>query len=710
MSPETEIEDLLNSRKLHRLGFPLLVHRDLSWVQFNERVLEEAELAENPLLERIKFLAISSSNLDEFFMVRVATLERSIQAAKRKDDAITVGYLSQVRETILSTIRRFHTRQDLALTELTQKLSQHHIKIVENIRENEGVLNAATAIYRKEILPLLAEPSAFSENGLEKLTNLQTVALLGTQLCLPIPTSLKPIYAFQPKSKDEVWYFFLDDLLMAFLPEISSDSSSTTLLRLTRDADLEQDLDTNDPESIPDMIRTRLSTRERGRAIRLQIRGNDSESILPHWLALFRLPADQIYNTSKTLFMHSLWTIYHDVPEKLPKTCEALQYPALQSRLPAPFASGKGLIDKVKEHDILLHHPYDSFDAFVSWITEAAHDPLVTQIELTIYRVDAVSPLLPELKKAAKTKVVIVVIELRARFDELNNLQLAEELKKAGVKVHFGFGQLKLHAKIALITRQEGVETKLYTHLSTGNYNAKTARQYTDLAIITANPHIGKDARIFFDAVEKGEIPHGFKKLVVAPTRLARRMMTHIQEEIDAAKQGKPARIFAKVNALVDEGIINSLYEASQAGVKVDLIVRGACSLLPGIKGLSENIHVYSIVDRFLEHSRIYYFGNSNHMYFSSADWMPRNLFRRLEVAFPILDPLILEYLKDIVIPAYLSDRAKSRELTSKGVWELRAPLKDCPRLRSQVLFRELALREYHGTPLYQRRPIAPKV
>jgi polyphosphate kinase len=329
---------------------------------------------------------------------------------------------------------------------------------------------------------------------------------------------------------------------------------------------------------------------------------------------------------------------------------------------------------------------------------------------------DALSAVIEALKGAAATKRIRVIIELRARFDELNNLILAEELRKAGVDVAFGFGQMKLHAKIALVTRNEPEGPRLYTHLSTGNYNSTTARQYTDLAILTASQDVGADARLFFDSVWRGEVPTAFKQLVSAPAKLHRRLINHIDAETEAAKQGKKARIVAKVNALVDDVVVEQLYKASQAGVQVDLIVRGACSLIPGVPGLSENIRVISVVDRYLEHSRIYFFENSKSLYLSSADWMPRNFFSRLEIAFPIIDPHLYEYISQVVIPLYLADTVKAKELTPQGTWKKRSlsslnaqtskvaeAMFGRKPVRSQFLLEELAVREYAGTPLAQK-------
>jgi polyphosphate kinase len=390
-----------------------------------------------------------------------------------------------------------------------------------------------------------------------------------------------------------------------------------------------------------------------------------------------------------------------------------MTYQPLQAGIPKRLREPARIFDEIREADLLLHHPYDSFDGFVAWIQAACADPNVSMIEQTVYRMDALSPTMDALKSAAaQGKKIRVIIELRARFDELNNLLLAEELRKAGAEVAFGFGTLKLHAKVVLVTRTEGDTQRLYTHLSTGNYNATTARQYTDLAILTANQEIGADARHFFDEVMNGRIPTNFKQLVSAPAKLHRRLLNLIDAETQAAKSGKRARIVAKVNALVDASVINQLYMASQAGVQVDLIVRGACSLIPGVAGLSDNIRVVSVVDRFLEHSRIYYFESSKALYLSSADWMPRNFFSRLEIAFPVLDPKLYDYISKVVIPAYLADTVKAKELTPQGTWKKRtisslSPISELAQslfgkkaVRSQFLFEELALREYKGTPL----------
>jgi polyphosphate kinase len=676
-----------------------LIQRDLSWLQFNGRVLDEARSLANPLLERLKFLAISASNLDEFFMIRVSSVERAIALRRRKLEWGEARRLARVRASILENVAKFVVRQSETLDQLATELESLGIRLVRRPRPEDPAFAMGRRIFEEQLLPKLPPPESFSFAKLHQLDNLQTAVIFPGDLWLKIPRNLPGVvWAEEPNGDPKMYFFFLDDLLATHLWPGTSERWSPGFVRLTRDSDFTLDFGDRDPESIPDVVMTRLGTRDRGKPIRLQYSGGLSADFLGRCKNALKLSSQQMLPAPTTNYLHSLWTLVNQIPEPISSSPE-LRYPLLQSKIPGPFLQGD-IFKKLRDRDYLLHHPYDSFDAYVTWIRAACNDPDVESIEQTIYRTDALSPVTSILKEVAREKKVKVIIELRARFDELNNLRLADELQKAGVEVAFGFGALKLHAKIALVTRKEGDKRVLYTHLSTGNYNSATARQYTDLAILTANPEIGADARHFFDSLYKGEIPQSFKQLVIAPTRLARRLLSHIQAEAEAARQGKKARIVAKVNALVDEAIIESLYQASQAGVQVDLIVRGACSLVPGVRGLSENIRVISIVDRFLEHSRLYYFESSKKVYLSSADWMPRNFFSRLEIAFPVLDERLYEYLEKVVIPAYLSDNVKARELTYQGTWKKRTARVDPNRIRSQVLFRELALRNYRGTPL----------
>jgi polyphosphate kinase len=472
------------------------------------------------------------------------------------------------------------------------------------------------------------------------------------------------------------------------------------ILRLTRDADFTLDMPESDTESIPDLVRKNLGSRDRGRIVRLQYHGHFPKEFIQEAADHLKLDLRQTLKAPGTACLHGLFGFVSSLPEELARE-KGLSHPELRAMLPLPFTpEEKGnLFANLRKLDIVLHHPYDSFDAFLVWLKNACDDPAVTMIEQTIYRTDSVSQIVDMLKDAAPRKKIKVVLELRARFDEFNNLKVAEELKNAGAEVRFGFGNLKLHAKVTLVTRREGDKIIHYTHFSTGNYNAKTARQYTDISILSGNQELGEDAREFFNCIYRKEIPSNFKHLVTAPTKLHQKIRTMIKAETEAAKAGKKARVVAKVNALVDEKIIEDLYQASQAGVQVDLIVRGACSLIPGIKGISENIRVISIVDRFLEHSRIYYFENAEVIYLSSADWMPRNFFSRLEIAFPVLDKTIYRFIAEVLLPGYLRDNVKARRLNSRGQW-VKAANSDKVH-RAQWYFEDLAALRYEGTPLF---------
>jgi len=670
------------------------IHRDMSWLHFNERVLVEAQSEANPLLERVKFLAISASNLDEFFMIRLASLGRSIQSVV-KSDPTTAERLERIRTAILETVIHFGSKQTEALEVLTSELETKNIHIVRHSREGELGFTLGKQLFDEIVLPKLLPPEGFAPSKIGLLDNFQLGAIFKSEIWFRLPRSL-PNVLMSGAEPGKAYFFFLDDLLATHLGTAFRLPGAPGFVRLTRDGDFTLDLEEEDTESIPDVVRSGVGTREKGRPVRLQYSSEVAGEVLALASQSLKVVPGQILPSPSTLCLSGLWAMVNQTPEAITIN-EKLTYAPLDSRVPLKLQNPARIFEELKLSDVLLHHPYDSFDSYVKWIEAACQDPAVEMIEQTVYRMDALSPVINAIKEAASRKKIRVIIELRARFDEMNNLMLAEELRRAGVEVAFGFGKLKLHAKIALVTRNEPEGKRLYTHLSTGNYNALTARQYTDLAILTGSQEMGADARIFFDTVWRGEIPTSFKQLVSAPAKLHRRLLNLIQAETEAAQVGKKARIVAKVNALVDTVVIEHLYRASQAGVEIQLIVRGACSLIPGVKGLSENIRVISIVDRFLEHSRIYYFENSKSLYLSSADWMPRNFFSRLELAFPVTDPKLYKYLVEIVIPTYLSDTVKARELTPQGTWRKRNSKTG---VRSQFLFEQLAIKNYAGTPL----------
>lgn len=679
-------------------GIPL-IHRDLSWLQFNERVLEQARPGSKNLpLERVKFLAISSTNLDEFFLIRMSSLIRDVIAQVGSKDK--VRHLARLRDLILENVARFVTRQSELLDLLSDELQSYGIYIVKDLDEGDPAFEIGKTLFESRVLPRLKAADTFTLQKVTKLKNLQMALVFPDGLWFKIPRSLPPMVYAQKKDTQEIYFFFLDTLILTFMARTFRGHEAPGMLRISRDADVTTDLREEGIGPTPSLVRDRVLARDTGRPVRLQYVGNLSDTFLEELMSRLHLIQGQIIPAPSTLCLHGLWTVANE-SAKYVSCKEELTYPPLPSVIPKEFTKSAAIFERIKLRDIFLHHPYDSFDVFLQWIQQSCEDSQVVSIELTIYRIDLLSPLIGFLKEAARTKRVRILIELRARFDELNNLSLAEELSKAGVEVHFGYGKLKVHAKVALVTREEEGKRVYYTHLSTGNYNAKTAKIYDDLAVITANQEFGEDARTFLDAVVSGQIPKSFKRWLVAPTRLHRKMLSLIEEETRAALENRPARIVAKVNALVDEEVIGSLYRASQAGVKIDLIVRGACSLIPQVPKLSENIRVISIVDRFLEHSRLYYFESSRSLYLSSADWMPRNFFGRFEIAYPILNERVFDFVKDVLLATYLADTVKARELTAQGIWKKRAPKRGGKRsVRAQFVFSQIAAENYVGTPL----------
>lgn len=680
-----------------------LIHRDLSWLQFNERVLNEAHNPSNPLLERLKFLGITSSNLDEFFMIRVSSLHRSIRALLRGGDQAKLTQLKKIRSSIFETVSKFGVKQMDTFDQLTLDLATHGIQLVRGAKPGEDAHEVGKSLFEQKILPFLEPPEVFSPERLEALQSLQMGVLFSGQHWFRIPKNIPSVFWVRPKKSSPIFVFFLDDLLLTHLGSVFQVGTQSGILRVTRDGDFSVELEEEDPESIPDVVKSGLGMRDRGRITRIQYLGDVLDEDLNKYALALNSNANQVFLAPGTTGLHGLISVISQLPLNK-KQKKKLRYPEFVAVLPKPFKETGKLFKRLKKRDFILHHPYDSFDAFILWIKTACRDPKVKSIQVALYRVDALSELADTLKQAAKKKKIRVVIELRARFDEQNNIRISDELRKAGAEVGFGFGNLKLHAKIAVISRKEKGKLKHYTHLSTGNYNAANARQYTDLAILTSHNEIGEDALHFFDSVSQRKVPENFKCLVTAPTALHRKVISLIDQEVKAAQAGKKAKIFVKANALVDEHVIERLYKASQAGVEIILVVRGACSLVPGVRGLSENIRVFSIVDRFLEHSRIYYFQNSGAIYLSSADWMPRNFFSRLEIAFPVLDPKLSKFLLEVVIPAYTNDNQKAMELMPQGTWKKRISRSGRKPIRAQFFLEDLAKKVYRGTPLVEEK------
>jgi polyphosphate kinase len=677
-----------------------LFNRELSWLAFNDRVLEEAQDTSLPLLERLKFVAIVSSNLDEFFSIRVAGLERKMKshhAAKEDDGLRTSDALYQVREWALAQ----KARQATVLNELLAALKDHGLFLQTQIDINDSDLTQFSIKHAPEIkiqdFKKLENLSSIAGGRIHVFARLRDrFAILSwadtVDRLVPVPiASGKAKYHYLLAEKMIVAaanHYFVNDTVLEAFP-----------FKVIRDAEVNIDPNT-DPEDLLTNIEEAILTRAKQSVVRLEI---DAPHVTDGALLLanaLKLKPRSIYRYDAPLDLKILWRLQGF------DGFENLKIPAKQksqnhlSRVP-------DIVKILRGQDILLHHPYDSFETVEHLLKAAAADKDVTVIRQTLYRTNPNSPIVDALKDAAKAgKQVTVAVELRARFDETHNIQLSKDLKKFGVRVLRGFPDKKIHCKLTQILRREDGALRSFVHIGTGNYNPNTAKLYTDFGLLTADKSFGRDAEKIFKAIESGRNPRTFEAFVTAPTQLHRKLLAWIRVETKNAQAGdKNARIIAKVNAIVDKRLVEALYEASNAGVKVDLIVRGACVLRPGVPGLSENIRVISIVDKYLEHSRIYYFQNDRFplVYLSSADWMPRNFHNRLEVAFPLHDSELKKFVKDTVLETYLKDNQKARQLMPDGNWIRVKPVEGESAFRAQDVFDQLARSNYKGTALFSR-------
>jgi polyphosphate kinase len=676
------------------------INRELSWIEFNHRVLEEAQDPANPLLERVKFLSIVSSNLDEYFEVRVASLKQQIEseAPERTVDGLTAT------ETFRAIVRRVRRMVDDQYAcweqQLRPALARKGIRFLHFAELAPADRAWAQDFYRSQVRPVLTPLAIDSSHPFPQLLN-KSLNLI-VQLEMPengrpkrhlavvqVPRVLPRILKL-PRDDSRQDYLFPGELIGAQLGDLFPGTKilGYWLFRITRNSELY--VDEEEADNLLRAIEEELHRRRRGDAVRLEMSHDSPIDIRRSLLRTFRLGEEDLHLIQGPLNLTRLMTL-----------CEGDHSPELRDPpFLAPLAPGlrdqTDLFAAIRQRDILLHHPFDSFNSVVSLLEQAAADPKVLAIKQTLYRTGGDVRIVGALMNAVKLgKQVTAVVELRARFDEANNIEWARRLEDNGVHVVYGLVGYKIHAKVCLVVRHDPDGIRRYLHLGTGNYNPTTARLYTDLGLLTCHPDFGEDATNLFNLLTGVCQFQGMKKLLVAPFELHDRMVELIEAEADNARRGLPARVIAKMNSLVDEKIIRALYRASQAGVKIDLIVRGICCLRPGVRGLSEHITVRSVVDRFLEHSRIFYFENACQpkIYLSSADWMPRNFFRRIETAFPIEDGNLRERLSSELLALALADNVKARHLHPDGLYRrvLRTP-KDKPR-RSQFEFLELAQR-----------------
>ncbi|HEU5453409.1 MAG TPA: polyphosphate kinase 1 [Terriglobales bacterium] len=655
---------------------PSLYFNDkVSWMGFNRRVLEEAEDARNPLLERVKFLAITASNLDEFFEVRIAGLLQRIEDGYTEagPDGLTP---LQERDLLVADTQNFVEAQYRCWNQsLRPLLDEQGIRVLA-LHELDSAGESFIADYcERELDPLLTPVTVDPSHPFPRVINkaLCLAFLLRRQRrasstvmgVVTVPRAL-PRLVRVPSSDGRDHFVPLADLVAYHAAGMyrGYDIMSSAAFRVTRNSNLY--LQEEESRSLLESVRSELHNRRRGDVVRLEIETGADQEIIERLRGIFEIDPWQVFQTEGPVNLSRLMTLYSDVarPE--------LKFRPFAARQLHLTAKSRDLFEELQRHDVLLHHPFDAYDAVVGFVESAAADPNVLSVKQTLYRTGEDSPIIRALVEAAARKEVTVVVELKARFDEASNIRWARHLEDAGVQVFHGLVGLKTHCKLALLTRRDpDGAIRRYAHLGTGNYNTITSRLYTDLSLFTADEQITGAVHGVFNFLTAYAEQPDYDPLQVAPLNLAQRVMTLIAREAEHARHKRPARIVAKMNALTDKNIIQELYRASQAGVQIDLIVRGMCALRPGVRGVSDRIRVRSIVGRFLEHSRIFLFdnGGDEEIYLGSADWMPRNLYDRVEVVFPVADELLRQRLKQEVLAAYLADSCKARLIQADGTW-----------------------------------------
>jgi polyphosphate kinase len=694
--------------------------RDFSWMQFNRRVLEEAEDDGNPLLERVKFLAITANNLDEYVEVRQAGLMQRIEDGYREP-----GYdglrPDESLEVLTAEIHSFVAAQYQCWNhQLLPELRRQGIRLMEWQELGDEARAFAQGYFQRDVDPLLTPISIDPAHPFPRVLNKALcLALLlrakrrssGPQVLgvVTVPRAL-PRFVRLPAEEGKFDYLLLQDLIAQNLAGMyrGYEVLAKAAFRVTRNSNLY--FEEEEARSLLETIRVELHNRRKGDAVRLEIEKRADPEIVERLRVNFELEEDQVYRVEGPVNLSRLMFFYGDV--KRPE----LKFPPFTPKPLHLSRKSVNIFDEIRQHDVLLHHPYDSYDAVVDFIGQGAKDDAVLSMKQTLYRTSKDSPMCEALIEAAATKEATLVVELMARFDEASNIRWARSMEDAGVQVFHGVVGLKTHCKLAMLVRrdEDGV-TRRYCHLGTGNYNPDTARFYTDLSLLTCDPQITERVHMVFNYLTAHAEIDDYRPLLVAPLTMAESFLGLIRREAEHAQAGRPAHIVAKMNALLEPSVIEALYAASKAGVEVDLIVRGLSILRPGVKGLSERIRVRSIVGRFLEHSRIFHFDNGGELeiYLGSADWMPRNLFERCEVVFPVRDPAARARIHDEILPAYMADTAKARLQQPDGTY-LRANkmLKDAPEFASQSFLMQLAegKAELDAIPkLAEDKPKTPK-
>ena len=671
----------------------LYINRELSWLEFNDRVLEEALDERNPLLERLKFIAIYGTNLDEYFMIRVAGLKQQVEAEihKRSDDGrLPEEQLLAISERLGGSLLR--AMESLRLN-LLPALERHGIRILAYHHLDSATKRTLRTFFMDRVFPVLTPLAIDAGHPFPYISNLSlslAVELEETSdegqisyfARVKVPQTLQRYVAIEHAPDGQRWFVLIEDIIAHNLAELFPGMrvKASYCFRVTRDADL--DLQEDEADDLLAMIESELRKRRFGEPVRLEIEDGMPDALRDMLLDELSLSVSDCYAVKGMLATSDLLTLVIDEP--------GLHDPPFTPSIPKRLVGTNDIFAAIREGDIVLHHPYDSFDPIVQFVRQAANDPNVLAIKQTLYRTSGDSPVVSALIDAVENGTqVAALIELKARFDEENNIHWARNLERVGAHVVYGFAGLKTHAKVTLVVRNEPEGIRRYMHFGTGNYNDKTAKIYTDLSLFTCRPILGADVTQLFNSLTGFSKATTYEELLVAPAGLRSGFMELIERETEHARAGRPSGIVAKINAISDARITRALYEASRAGVPIDLIVRGMCVLRPGVPGVSETIRVRSIVGRFLEHSRAFIFtnGGDREVYIGSADWMGRNLDRRVETIVPVLDLALGDMICNEIMDVLLADNVKARVLNADGTYERRGILPGEKRIDAQQIF-----------------------
>ena len=669
------------------------MNRELSWLKFNERVLEEAENPEVPLCERMTFVSIYQSNLDEFFRVRVGSLQdQMLISTEIRENKTKMTSAEQIR-AIIKEVKKLNQRKDKAYEKLMKKIEEYGITLINHASAKSEEKKFLEKYFMKEIMPLSSptivgkrQPFPFLKNG-----EIYAVVVLETRNkkerigIIPCSNNMLTRMVELPGGKGR--YMLIEDLILHYIGKVFKGYKvkGKSLLRVVRNADIDADAAYDEDLDYREFMEDLMKQRKKLSPVRIDLSREMNETVVDALCRYLDVTPDRVFRSEAPLDVSFVFQLQ----DLLRRNTELFYEKRVPQKSPE-FKDGQSILQQITEEDKLLSYPYDSIRPFLKMLTEAAEDDSVISIKMTLYRLAKQSKVIEALCEAAENgKEVVVLVELRARFDEENNIRWSRMLEEAGCQIIYGLEHYKVHSKLCLITRRGENGIQYITQIGTGNYNEKTARLYTDLSLMTANEQIGMDAARVFQALAKGEVVEDMEHLLVAPKCLQSKVIEKIEEQIQKQKNGETAYIGLKMNSLTDKRIIDKLIDASKAGVKIDMIVRGICCLIPGVEGETENIHVISVVGRFLEHSRIYIFGNGEEAqyYIGSADFMTRNTVKRVEVAAPVYSERLKKRLQDL-FDLMLSDNKKARKEDAKGAYSV-VECKGQPINSQELLYQE---------------------